>query len=110
MIENFGKVERTFYGDQKYRACEVNDLPEGLLYATDSPLDKDYIFLLNPDTGELKEIMPIAGSCIYGCKWKGALTAIWQFCRYLFWPQWGSQCRRVLEKYERMLEEGRVNK
>ena len=70
VTENFSKVERAFYGDQKYRACVVHALPEGLLYATDSPLDKDYIYLLNPDTGELKEIMPIAGSCIYGCKWK----------------------------------------
>ena len=63
-------VKRVFYGDQKYRACVINVLPEGLLYATDSPLDKDYIFLLNPESGELKELMPIAGSCIYGCKWK----------------------------------------
>lgn len=70
VTENFGKVERAFYGDQKYRACVVHALPEGLLYATDSPVDKDYIFLLNPESGELKEIMPIAGSCIYGCKWK----------------------------------------
>ena len=70
VTENFGNVERVFYADQKYRACVVHALPEGLLYATDSPVDKDYIFLLNPETGELKEIMPIAGSCIYGCKWK----------------------------------------
>lgn len=70
VTENFGKVERAFYGDQKYRACVVHALPEGLLYATDSPVDKDFIFLFNPESGELKEIMPIAGSCIYGCKWK----------------------------------------
>lgn len=70
VTENFGMVERKFYGSQKYRACVVNALPEGLLYATDSPVDKDHIFLLNTETVELKEIMPIAGSCIYGCKWK----------------------------------------
>ena len=70
VTENFGKVERVFYGNQKYRACVINALPEGLLYATDSPLDDDYIILLNPETGELKVIMSIEGSCIYGCKWK----------------------------------------
>ena len=70
VTEHFGKVERVFYGDQMYRACVINVLPEGLLYATDSPLDKDYIFLLNPESGELNELMPIAGSCIYGCQWK----------------------------------------
>lgn len=70
VTENFYKVERLFYGNQKYRACVINAIPEGLLYATDSPLDDNHIILLNTVTGELKEIMPIAGSCIYGCKWK----------------------------------------
>lgn len=70
VTENFGKVERAFYGDQKYRACVVHALPEGLLYATDSPLKKNFIFLLNPDNVELKEIKAISGSCIYGCRWK----------------------------------------
>ena len=68
--DNFRRVERVFCGSQKYRACVANALPEGLLYATDSPLDDDFIYLLNPDTGELKEILPISGSCIYGCQWK----------------------------------------
>lgn len=70
VTENFGKVERVFYGDQKYRACVVHALPEGLLYATDSPLKENYIFLLNLDNGALKEIKAISGSCIYGCRWK----------------------------------------
>ena len=38
---------------------------------------------------------------------KGGLNAIWQFCHYLFWPQWGSKRRRAQEEYERILEEGR---
>lgn len=70
VTENFGKVEREFYGDQKYRACVINVLPEGLLYATDSPLDKDYIILLNLESGKLNELKSISGSCIYGCQWK----------------------------------------
>lgn len=36
---------------------------------------------------------------------KGILNGIWQFCRYLFWPQWGSKRRLAQEEYERMLEE-----
>lgn len=35
---------------------------------------------------------------------KGVLNGIWQFCSYLFWPQWGSKRRRAQEEYERMLE------
>jgi len=68
--DNFKSVERVVCNDQKYRGCVAFALPEGLLYATDSPLAYDYIYLLNPDTLETKEIMPIEGSCIYGCKWK----------------------------------------
>ena len=37
---------------------------------------------------------------------KGVLNAIWRFCCYLFWPQWGSKRRREQEEYERGLEEG----
>ncbi len=40
----------------------------------------------------------------------GVLSEIWQLCRYLFWPQWGSKRRRAQEEYERWLEEGRVNR
>lgn len=68
--KNFSKVERVFYGSQKYRACVAYALPEGLLYATDSPLDENFILLLDPGNGILKVITPINGSCIYGCRWK----------------------------------------
>ena len=66
----FNKVEKVAYNDQKYRGCVIYALPEGLLYATDAPFTDDYIYLMNPDTYEVKEIFPIDGSCIYGCQWK----------------------------------------
>lgn len=68
--DNFRKVERVVCNDQKYRGCVVYALPEGLLYATDAPFADDFIYLLNPDTLEVKELSPIDGSCIYGCQWK----------------------------------------
>lgn len=70
LTDNFNKVERVACNDQKYRGCVVYALPEGLLYATDAPFADDYIYLLNPDTMEIKEAFPIHGSCIYGCRWK----------------------------------------
>lgn len=70
VTDNFKNVERIACNDQKFRACVVYALPEGLLYATDAPFADDYIYLLNPDTMETKEVFPIHGSCIYGCKWK----------------------------------------
>ena len=70
VTDNFKKVERVLCNDQKYRGCVVFALPEGLLYATDAPFEDDYIYLLNPNTFEVKELYAIDGSCIYGCKWK----------------------------------------
>lgn len=70
VTDNFRKVERVVCNDQKYRGCVVYALPEGLLYATDAPFADDYIYLMNPETYEVKEIYPIHGSCIYGCQWK----------------------------------------
>ncbi len=68
--DGFKKVERMACNDQKYRACVVYALPEGLLYATDAPFADDFIYLLNPETMEAKVLYPIHGSCIYGCQWK----------------------------------------
>lgn len=66
----FRKVERIACSDQKYRGCVAFPLSEGLLYATDAPFADDFIYLMNPDSYEVKEIFPISGSCIYGCQWK----------------------------------------
>lgn len=35
---------------------------------------------------------------------KKFLTAIWQFCSYIFVPQWGKKRREAQEAYERELE------
>ena len=69
VTDNFNKVERIRCGSQKWRGSMVFVLPEGLLYATDTPRADDFLYLLNPDSVELKVIMPLDGSCIYGCKW-----------------------------------------
>ena len=70
VTEDFKKVECLACNDQKWRADIIYPLEEGLLYATDAPFADDFIYLLNPDTMELREILPIAGSNIYGCHWK----------------------------------------
>ena len=70
VTDNFKKVERVACNNQKYRGCVVFALKEGLLYATDAPFADDYIYLLNTETMDVKELFPIHGSCIYGCQWK----------------------------------------
>ena len=56
VTDGFKKVERVVCNNQKYRACVVNALPEGLLYATDAPFADDFIYLLDPETMETKEL------------------------------------------------------
>ena len=68
--DNFKEVKRVAFNNQMFRACVAYVLPEGILYATDTPFAKDFIYLFKTETGKVKEVFPIHGSCIYGCKWK----------------------------------------
>lgn len=66
--DGFKKVERVVFGDQKWRGCVGFALPEGLLYATDTPFSDNHIILLKPD-GTAETMCNLSGSCIYGCQW-----------------------------------------
>lgn len=70
VTENFKKIKRVAYNNQKYRGCVAFAIPEGVLYATDTPFANNYIYLFNAETYNTKELFPMKGSCIYGCKWK----------------------------------------
>ncbi len=97
-IDGFNKVERFAYGDQKWRGCVAFALPEGLLYATDTPFADNHIFLLIED-GTIETLANLFGSCIYGCQWKdkyvfsSTVEADGRnetFLKLLFCPQRGS--------------------
>lgn len=67
--DNFRKVEHVVGGDQRWRGCVGFAVPEGLIYATDTPFSENHIFLLKPD-GSAEIVGDLSGSCIYGCQWK----------------------------------------
>ena len=67
--DGFKNVERVAGGDQKWRGCVGFAIPEGLLYATDTPFSDNHIFLLKLD-GSVETVCDISGSCIYGGQWK----------------------------------------
>lgn len=69
VTDGFKKVERVAFGDQMWRGCVAFAIPEGLLYATDTPFSENYIYLFKPD-GIVETVCGISGSCIYGCQWK----------------------------------------
>lgn len=66
---NFNKVTPILRGSQNYRSCVAFATPEGVIYATDTPFQDNFIYLMS-ESGELKIIQSINGSCIYGCQWK----------------------------------------
>jgi hypothetical protein len=69
---NFEVVEPVVSGKQHFRACVAFPTQEGLLYATDTQIEKNSIRILSNIDGEWvsKKIYDINGSCIYGCEVK----------------------------------------
>lgn len=58
-------------GEQQYRAVEVFDLGDRLVYATDSQLAPNALISLDKRTGKTERLREFAGSCIYGCRFGG---------------------------------------
>ena len=71
VTDNFNKVEKVLYGQQTYRSCVAFPTHDGLIYATDTPFKNNYLYLISRDSG-IHKIGALAGSCIYGTKWKDA--------------------------------------
>lgn len=68
---NFSEVNPIILGKQIFRSCVAFPVNEGLLYATDTPLEKNFIILLfleGQQRGKIKKLYPINGSCIYGSR------------------------------------------
>ncbi len=69
--DNFKNVMRVASG-QQHRACVAFPIDQGLLYATDTQLERNSIRILFKEAGawSSKTLHPINGSCIYGCELK----------------------------------------
>jgi hypothetical protein len=70
---NFKEVVPILIGSQRYRACVAFPVAEGILYATDSPLEKNVIAIATKDTGGWRAsvLYDMPGPCIYGVKVEG---------------------------------------
>jgi len=69
---NFQKVSPLLVGDQQYRSCCAYPIKDGILYATDTPLADNYIYLMK-NIGNVwvrKKIKELNGSCVYSTRWK----------------------------------------
>ena len=68
---DFSSVNPIFTGMQKYRSCVAFPTKNGLIYATDTPLETNYLYRLNYVDGEktnIEMIDQIQGPCIFGCR------------------------------------------
>lgn len=65
---DFTDVKPLVIGKQKFRSCVLFPTFNGLLFATDTPLENNSIFLLRKDneTIEIDKIVSLPGSCIFG--------------------------------------------
>lgn len=66
--DNFAHVQMLVGGAQKYRACVAYPYQGGLLYATDTPLEQNYLYALRQADGkwETEALSELPGPCIYG--------------------------------------------
>ena len=66
--DNFEHVEMLAGGSQKFRACVAYPYQGGLIYATDTPLEQNYLYVLRQKNGKwVNEVFSkMPGPCIYG--------------------------------------------
>lgn len=67
--ESFSSVKRLLSGEQKYRACVAFPIEDGIIYATDTPLEKNHIYRVLVEDEIIRRIDPLKelpGPCIFG--------------------------------------------
>lgn len=68
---DFQNVKMIAGGKQCYRACVANVVENGIFYATDTPLEQNWLCFLSEDG--LHQIYALPGPCIYGAVRNGCL-------------------------------------
>lgn len=81
--DGFKTVHPLLTGSQKYRACVAFPNANGIIYATDTPLEDNAVYKVAETQGkaEVQKLFPMPGPCIYGCNielqngWRGNVMA-----------------------------------
>ena len=73
---DFKNVQPVLVGKQQYRSCVAFPVKDGIIYATDTPLEKNYIYHVIIDKDfNVKQItreFDLYGPCIYGCEYNNS--------------------------------------
>ena len=67
---NFQSIKKLIGGSQKYRSCVAFFYGNDILYATDTPLEQNYVYRYKIDTNEISEVLKLQGPCIYGASFQ----------------------------------------
>lgn len=70
----FKTITKLVGGAQKYRSCVAFPYRNGLIYATDTPLEQNHLFFLHPGENgiwEEQSLYEMPGPCIYGVQRQG---------------------------------------
>lgn len=76
ITDHFSHAEKLLSGSQQYRTCVAFPYKDGLVYATDTPLQDNGIYYYNSSADQVKKIMDTEGPCIYGKKLSQDLFAL----------------------------------
>lgn len=70
---DFNDVKPLLRGKQQYRSCVAFPYKDGLLYATDTSRENNYIYYVHNDFKELKHdvVAELPGPCVFGTQYKG---------------------------------------
>lgn len=71
---DFANVNPLLIGNQQYRSCVAYPVKDGIIYATDTPLEENHIYKVELDesmnVAEIKKEYAMPGPCIYGTAYK----------------------------------------
>lgn len=68
LSEDLKHVEWVAKGQQRYRAVNVFDFGDRLLYGTDTEKEPNAVMSLEKATGRTERLQEVDGSCIYACR------------------------------------------
>jgi hypothetical protein len=69
---DFSSVDVVLAGHQQARAVAIVPTPEGLYFASDTPLESNHMYFLDRG-GTPSELAPLSSSSIYGCRMGGSI-------------------------------------
>ncbi len=68
---DFKTFEWLVRGKQDYRAVCAFDFGDHFIYGTDTEHEPNFVIRLDKNTGRCERIAPLAGTCIYACRFGG---------------------------------------